>query len=85
VIPDGLEAVIDPRRWRRQPVFDWLQRAGNVSTVEMHRTFNCGLGMTICVPADAATRAIEILTASGEEATLIGEVRRGNGGAVIAG
>jgi phosphoribosylformylglycinamidine cyclo-ligase len=85
VIPDGLEAVIDPDRWRRQPVFDWLQRAGNVSTPEMHRTFNCGLGMTLCVPAEAATRAIEILTASGEEATLIGEVRRGNSGVVIAG
>jgi phosphoribosylformylglycinamidine cyclo-ligase len=85
VIPDGLEAVIDPRRWRRQPVFDWLQRAGNVSGAEMYRTFNCGLGMTICVPASAAERAIAILTAGGEEATLIGEVRRGNGGVVIAG
>jgi phosphoribosylformylglycinamidine cyclo-ligase len=84
VIPDGLEAVIDPRRWRRQPVFDWLQRAGNVATAEMHRTFNCGLGMTICVAAADAARAVEILTAAGEEATLIGEVRRGNGGVVVA-
>jgi phosphoribosylformylglycinamidine cyclo-ligase len=85
VIPDGLEAVIDSRRWRRQPVFDWLQRAGNVPTVEMHRTFNCGLGMTICVPAGDATRALEILAAAGEEATLIGEVRRGDRGVVIEG
>jgi len=85
VLPDGLEAAIDARRWRRQPVFDWLQRAGNVSTDEMYRTFNCGLGMTVCVPASAAERALAILNEQGEEATVIGAVRRGNNGVVIAG
>jgi phosphoribosylformylglycinamidine cyclo-ligase len=85
VLPEGLEAAIDARRWRRQPVFDWLQRAGNVPSAEMYRTFNCGLGMTICVPASAAVQALAILNQSGEEATVIGEVRRGNGGVVIAG
>ena len=85
VLPEGLEAVIDARKWRRQPVFDWLQRAGNVSTHEMYRTFNCGLGMTICVPAGAATQALAILEEQGEEATVIGEVRRGNSGVVITG
>ena len=85
VLPDGLEAAIDARRWRRQPVFDWLQRAGNVSTAEMYRTFNCGLGMTICVPASVAERALAILNEQGEEATVIGAVRRGNNGVVIAG
>jgi len=83
VLPEGLEAVIDARKWRRQPVFDWLQRAGNVSADEMYRTFNCGLGMTICVPAGAATQALAILEEQGEEATVIGEVRRGNSGVVI--
>ena len=84
-IPDGLEAVIDSRRWHRPPVFDWLQRAGNVTTPEMYRTFNCGLGMTICVPADVADRAVSILNENGERATLIGEIRRGTSGVVISG
>jgi phosphoribosylformylglycinamidine cyclo-ligase len=83
VLPDGLEAVIDERRWHRPPVFDWLQRAGSVERDEMHRTFNCGLGMTICVPGADADRAIALLRARGEDATLIGEVRRGDRGVVI--
>jgi phosphoribosylformylglycinamidine cyclo-ligase len=83
VLPDGLEAVIEERCWHRPAVFDWLQRAGNVERDEMHRTFNCGLGMTVCVPATEAERAMEILRRHGETATLVGEVRRGDRGVVI--
>jgi len=83
VLPDGLEAVIDERKWRRPAVFDWLQSAGNIERDEMHRTFNCGLGMTLCVPAAQADRAIELLREHGEDATLVGDVRRGNRGVVI--
>jgi phosphoribosylformylglycinamidine cyclo-ligase len=85
MIPDGLEAVIDSRRWHRPAVFDWLQQAGNIANDEMYRTFNCGLGMTVCVPAASADRAIEVLRARGEHATLIGEIRRGTRGVVIEG
>jgi phosphoribosylformylglycinamidine cyclo-ligase len=83
VLPQGLEAVIDARLWPRPPVFDWLQRVGNVARDEMYRTFNCGLGMTICVPAAEADRAVGILRASGETAAVIGEVRSGDGEVVI--
>jgi phosphoribosylformylglycinamidine cyclo-ligase len=83
VLPAGLEAVIDARRWQRPAVFDWLQRAGNIDQAEMYRTFNCGIGMTICVAAGDATRAIEILAAHGEKASLIGEVRSGDRGVII--
>jgi phosphoribosylformylglycinamidine cyclo-ligase len=83
VLPAGLEAVIDARRWQRPAVFDWLQRAGNIDQAEMYRTFNCGIGMTICVAAGDATRAIEILAAHGEKASLIGEVRSGDRGIII--
>jgi len=82
-LPDGLEAVLEERQWRRQPVFDWLQRAGNIERDEMHRTFNCGLGMTITVPATDADRALAILRAGGEQASVVGEVRAGSRGAVI--
>jgi len=83
VLPDGLEAVLSERSWTRPTVFDWLQRAGNIERDEMYRTFNCGLGMTLCVAATDADKAMEILRASGEQPVLVGEVRRGGRGVVI--
>jgi phosphoribosylformylglycinamidine cyclo-ligase len=82
-LPAGLEAVIDARLWPRPAVFDWLQRAGNVAREEMYRTFNCGLGMTITVPAPDADRALQILRARGETVAVIGEVRAGHREVVI--
>jgi phosphoribosylformylglycinamidine cyclo-ligase len=83
VMPKGLEAVIDARLWPRPAIFDWLQRVGNVPQDEMYRTFNCGLGMTVCVPATAADQALSILRACGETAAVIGEVRVGDKEVVI--
>ena len=83
VLPDGLEAVLSERSWTRPAVFDWLQRAGNIERDEMYRTFNCGLGMTLCVAATDADKAMEILRASGEQPVLVGEVRSGGRGVVI--
>ena len=83
VLPAGLEAVLDERSWPRPPVFDWLQRTGNIERDEMHRTFNCGLGMTLCVPAAEADRAIDVLRRSGEQAIRVGEVQKGDRGVVI--
>ena len=84
VLPAGLEAVLDERSWPRPPVFDWLQRTGNIERDEMHRTFTCGLGMTLCVPAAEADRAIAVLRRSGEQAIRVGEVQKGDRGVVIA-
>jgi phosphoribosylformylglycinamidine cyclo-ligase len=83
VLPAGLEAVIDERQWTSPAVFDWLQRAGHIERDEMHRTFNCGLGMTLCVPATAVDRALAILRNCGELASIVGEVRSGERGVVI--
>ncbi|MGI9245870.1 MAG: phosphoribosylformylglycinamidine cyclo-ligase [Steroidobacteraceae bacterium] len=82
-LPKGLEAVIDARLWPRPAVFDWLQKAGNVARDEMYRTFNCGLGMTVTVPATEADRALAILRSGGETAAVIGEVRAGTREVVI--
>jgi phosphoribosylformylglycinamidine cyclo-ligase len=84
VLPDGLEAVLERAAWPLQPVFQWLQREGNVADAEMHRVFNCGIGMTVHVAADDADRAVASLRAAGQEALIIGEVRRGTRGVVIA-
>jgi phosphoribosylformylglycinamidine cyclo-ligase len=84
VVPDGLEVVLEKASWRRNPIFDWLQREGRVPDAEMYRVFNCGIGMTIQLPAADAGRAIEILREAGQEAIVIGEVRAGTRGVVIA-
>ncbi|MGC1523462.1 MAG: phosphoribosylformylglycinamidine cyclo-ligase, partial [Steroidobacteraceae bacterium] len=84
VLPDGLEVVLEGKSWRREPVFDWLQRQGQVADAEMYRVFNCGIGMTIHMRAGNADRAISILREMGQEALVIGEVRAGTRGVVIA-
>jgi phosphoribosylformylglycinamidine cyclo-ligase len=74
VLPDGLEAVIDERRWHRPAVFDWLQRAGKVEPNEMHRTFNCGVGMTLVVTQPDVERTLALLHRAGERAWRIGAI-----------
>jgi phosphoribosylformylglycinamidine cyclo-ligase len=85
VVPAGLEVLLSAQTWTRPPVFDWLQRAGNIPPDEMYRTFNCGIGMTVCVAAEHADRALKVLREHGEQPAVIGEVRRGDGGVIIHG
>jgi phosphoribosylformylglycinamidine cyclo-ligase len=84
VLPDGLEAILERRSWRREPVFDWLQQKGKIADAEMYRVFNCGIGMTVHVSANDAQRAIGVLRDAGQEALVIGEIRSGTRGVVIA-
>jgi phosphoribosylformylglycinamidine cyclo-ligase len=79
VLPEGLGVRLDPRSWRRSPVWEWIQSSGRISDGEMHRTFNCGIGMVVVVARDDADAALTRLTAAGERATLIGEVVTGAG------
>jgi phosphoribosylformylglycinamidine cyclo-ligase len=84
VLPDGLEVILERGSWRREPVFEWLQQQGNVADAEMYRVFNCGIGMTVHVSAHDAQRAIGILRDAGQEALVIGSIRSGTRGVVIA-
>jgi len=52
VVPEGLGLDIDAASWNLPLVFQWLQREGNVADAEMWRTFNCGIGFVLLVPAD---------------------------------
>jgi phosphoribosylformylglycinamidine cyclo-ligase len=76
MFPEGLAAHIDTSRWPRPPIFDWLQREGNVATDEMHRVFNCGIGLIIVVAPSDTESALARLTACGESARVIGSVER---------
>jgi phosphoribosylformylglycinamidine cyclo-ligase len=79
VLPDGLGARLDPRAWRREPVWSWIQDSGRIADAEMHRTFNCGIGMVAVVARSEADAALGLLRAAGEEASVIGEVVAGAG------
>nr|WP_237332931.1 phosphoribosylformylglycinamidine cyclo-ligase [Zobellella iuensis] len=74
VLPAGAKAVIDGASWQWPQVFQWLQQAGNVDTFEMYRTFNCGVGMIIALPAEQAEAAVKFMQDAGENAWLIGRI-----------
>jgi len=80
VIPDGLDVVLTRQAWPRSEVFAWLQNAGNIAAAEMYRTFNCGIGMTVCVAREHVDAALASLRQSGETAFVIGAVRAGTAG-----
>ncbi|MBU2704719.1 phosphoribosylformylglycinamidine cyclo-ligase [Zooshikella marina] len=75
VLPDNCKAVIDGGSWDLPPVFKWLQQAGNITSQEMLRTFNCGIGMVICVPIDKVEAIIRYLDAAGETVWRVGEIQ----------
>jgi phosphoribosylformylglycinamidine cyclo-ligase len=74
MFPGDCGARLERASWPRPAVFDWLQRAGSVSDAEMHRVFNCGIGMIVVVAADDAERAMQTLAAAGESVYRIGTV-----------
>ncbi|MDP2168834.1 MAG: phosphoribosylformylglycinamidine cyclo-ligase [Rhodocyclaceae bacterium] len=74
VLPEDVTAVIEKSAWTLPPLFQWLQRAGNVADDEMHRVFNCGIGMVVVVAAADAARASELLTAAGETVYALGRI-----------
>ncbi len=83
VLPPGLMARIDARKWRRPPIFEWLQKTGDVPDVEMARTFNCGIGMMAVVSPDKADAAVMALAAAGEKVFRIGQIVPGQDGAEV--
>ncbi len=74
VLPNGCKAVIDGKSWEVPPVFSFLKKHGRISSAEMCRTFNNGIGMVVVVEAKEADDAKMQLEALGEKPFLIGEV-----------
>jgi phosphoribosylformylglycinamidine cyclo-ligase len=79
VLPENTVAELEKSTWPRPKLFDWLQAEGNVAENEMHRVFNCGIGMVIVVPAADAEAALAELAATGETAYRIGKIRARQG------
>jgi len=80
VLQDHLTAELQRDGWTMPPLFGWLQQHGGVADIEMHRVFNCGIGMAVIVSAQNADAAMAQLTAAGEQVSRIGIIRaRGEG------
>ena len=73
-IPDGLGAVIEKSAVKVLPIFDMIAKTGNIPERDMFNTYNMGVGMSIVVKAEEVDKALEILTASGETAYVIGKI-----------
>lgn len=74
VLPQGLSANINLDAWTFPDIFLWLQEQGNVTQADMLTTFNCGIGMIVCVAAEDEATAIATLQEQGEHAFPIGEI-----------
>lgn len=79
VLPDGLNANVQLSAWQLPEIFVWLQQQGNVELADMLVTFNCGIGMIVCVAAADEAATLEILQQQGETAFSIGEIVVGEG------
>jgi phosphoribosylformylglycinamidine cyclo-ligase len=83
VLPENAQAVIDEASWQLPDVFQWLQENGNVEPAEMHRTFNCGVGMVLIADAADAEAIISTLNQNNESAWLLGVIAEGDSTQVI--
>jgi len=74
VLPQHSQAVIDRSAWELPEVFQWLQQQGRIEDAEMLRTFNCGVGMVVCLPEELAEKAVAVLQAQGETVFHLGRI-----------
>ncbi|MES9846596.1 MAG: phosphoribosylformylglycinamidine cyclo-ligase [Candidatus Sedimenticola sp. PURPLELP] len=79
VLPENTKAVVDSGSWERPAVFKWLQEQGNVIESEMLRTFNCGVGMVVCIAEDDVERTTAILEEHGETVWQLGSIEATEG------
>ncbi|MEM1111346.1 MAG: phosphoribosylformylglycinamidine cyclo-ligase [Pseudomonadota bacterium] len=84
VLPDNCAARIDSTSWAWPEVFQWLQASGNVAPHEMYRTFNCGVGMVLCLAAENTSSALQLLRDAGCSAWQIGEIVPGDNEVVLS-
>lgn len=78
VLPSSAKVLIEKRSWTPSPIFQLIQNAGQVSEMEMYRTFNMGIGMVLIVDRFAAQGIVDALNEFGEHAAVIGEVQQGS-------
>lgn len=83
MLTDGLTARIEKGSWKVLPIFDYMQKKGNIPERDMYNTYNMGIGMVIAVAKEDAKKAVEVLNKAGETAYIIGELANGEKGVEI--
>jgi phosphoribosylformylglycinamidine cyclo-ligase len=78
VLPKGMAAIVESGSWPVLPVFNHLQKIGNVPHDDMMRTFNMGIGMVLVVPANKFKRVQSLIEKCGEKSYLIGRIIKGD-------
>ena len=81
VLPENMQAVLHRNAWAMPKLFQWLQEKGGVQDAEMHRVFNCGIGMVVIVNAADAAAAKAQLESTGETVYQLGEIKARPAGA----
>ena len=82
-IPKGLSAKVEKSAVKVLPIFDLIQKTGNIPERDMYNTYNMGVGMSIVVPKEEVETALEILKANGEDAYVIGEIIKSDEGVIL--
>jgi phosphoribosylformylglycinamidine cyclo-ligase len=77
MLPRGMAAIIEMGSWTVPPIFEHLQKLGNVAQEEMLRTFNMGLGMLLVVPSAKFKKAQTVIERAGEKAFTVGRIVKG--------
>ena len=83
MLNDNTLAVIEKDKCFKLPIFDLIQKTGNIPEHDMYNTFNMGTGLMLAVDSDKADEAVRILNENGEQATIIGEIKDGEKGVEI--
>ncbi len=83
MLPEGMQAVIEKSRVPVLPIFDLIQKAGNIPERDMFNTFNMGTGLCLAVASDKADEAVRVLNEAGEKAVFLGQVVKGDEGVVL--
>lgn len=82
-LPKGYSVKVDKSSLKILPIFDLIQKVGNISERDMFNTYNMGVGMSVVVPKAETEKALEILKANGEDAYVIGSVIKSDEGVII--
>jgi phosphoribosylformylglycinamidine cyclo-ligase len=79
ILKKNLSAVVDESAWERPPIFDLIQRLGDVPADDMKKTFNMGIGYAVVVSSAQADRAVSLLQKAGYDSSIIGSIEKGTG------
>ena len=80
----GLTACVRKDSWPVPPVFELIQRSGDIPERDMYNTFNMGIGLVVAIPKDQVGSALDTLACAGEQAYVIGAVTKGEAGFELA-